>query len=113
MAINSKKDESAITGLDQKDVSILRLLQENARITVKEISERVHLSTTPVHERIKRLEETGVITRYAALVNPSSVNKGLMVIVYVSLRQHNKTAGTRFIRSINEMPEVMECYNIS
>lgn len=99
--------------LDSKDESILRLLQQNARITVKEISGKIHLSTTPVFERIKRLESSGVIKQYAALVDHVKVNKGLMVICYVSLKQHSKTSGSKFIKAINEMTEVMECYNIS
>ena len=76
--------------LDEKDLAILRELQQNARATVKEIAEKVHLSTTPVHERIKRLEETGVIRQYATLLDYSKVKKGLMIICYVSLKQHNK-----------------------
>ena len=99
--------------LDEKDMAILRLLQHNARITVKEISDKVHLSTTPVHERIKRMEDAGVIKQYATLVDHAKVKKGLMVICYVSLRQHNKNAGSKFIKSIQEMNEVIECYNIS
>ena len=110
-----EKDDST-TGsvvLDKKDMAILKLLQQNARITVKEISEKVHLSTTPVHERIKRMEESGVIKQYATLVDHSKVKKGLMVICYVSLKQHNKSAGSKFIKTINELNEVIECYNIS
>ncbi len=63
MAKTTQKDDSTIAPvvLDNKDILILSLLQENARITVKEISDKVHLSTTPVHERIKRMEESGVI----------------------------------------------------
>lgn len=99
--------------LDAKDLAILRLLQENARITVKEISETIHLSTTPVHERIKRMEESGVIKQYATLLDYSKVKKGLMVICYVSLKQHSKNAGDKFIKTINELEEVIECYNIS
>ena len=109
-----QKEESTIaSGLDSKDLAILRLLQANARVTVKEIADKVGLSTTPVHERIKRLEEDGVITQYATLVNTHKVKKGLTVICYVSLKQHNKNAGARFIQSILEMHEVIECYNIS
>src|ERR1041384_3581648 len=109
-----KKDESPTpANLDQKDLAILKLLQHNARITVKEISDKVHLSTTPVYERIKWMEETGVIRQYAALVDHAKVNKSLIVICYVSLKQHNKTAGAKFIRVIQEMNEVIECYNIS
>ncbi len=99
--------------LDDKDLAILRLLQQNARYTVKQIAGAVHLSTTPVHERIKRMEEQGVIKQYAALVDHTKINKGLMVICYVSLKQHNKTAGGSFIKAIQALPEVLECYNIS
>src|SRR4051794_10159035 len=115
MAKRIKKDESTIPSLtlDEKDMAILRLLQHNARITVKEISDKIHLSTTPVHERIKRMEDAGIIKQYAALVDHVKVKKGLMVIYYVSLRQHNKNAGAKFIKTIQEMNEVIECYNIS
>jgi DNA-binding Lrp family transcriptional regulator len=114
MAKSVKSADSANTGLlDEKDIAILRLLQENARYTVKDIAARVHLSTTPVHERIKRMEEEGVIRQYATLVDPAKVRRGLTVICYVSLRQHSKTAGAKFIKTIQEMEEVIECYNIS
>jgi len=115
MAKTSKKDESPVETLtlDEKDMAILRLLQHNARITVKEISDKVHLSTTPVHERIKRMEESGVIKQYATLVDHEKVNKGLMVICYVSLKQHGKNAGVKFIKNIQELNEVIECFSIS
>lgn len=114
-AKEAEKEETTtpLPALDTKDMAILRLLQQNARITVREISEQVHLSTTPVHERIRRMEETGVIKQYATLVDHAKVKKGLMVICYVSLKQHNRNAGARFIKAIQEMQEVIECYNIS
>lgn len=108
-----KEKPAALPMLDEKDLAILRLLQQNARMTVREISDAIHLSTTPVHERIKRLEEAGVIKQYATLLDHAKVKKGLMVICYVSLKQHNKTAGARFIKAILEMNEIIECYNIS
>ena len=97
MANAIKKEEITIhpSPLDEKDLSILRLLQQNARITVKEISDTIHLSTTPVHERIKRMEDSGVIKQYATLVDHAKVKKGLMVICYVSLKQHNKSSGAK------------------
>jgi len=114
MARSIKKEESTSpTLLDQKDVAILKLLQQNARITVKEISDKVNLSTTPVFERIRWMEKSGVIKQYATLVDHTKLNKRLMVIVYVSLKQHNKTAGSKFVKAINDMIEVMECYSIS
>jgi DNA-binding Lrp family transcriptional regulator len=112
----SAKTENIATGnfnLDNKDLSILKLLQENARATVKEIASAIHLSTTPVHERIKRMEESGVIKQYATLVDHTKVNKSLIAICYVSLKEHSKTAGTKFVKAILAMPEVVECYTIS
>jgi len=99
--------------LDEKDLAILRLLQQNAKITVRDIATQVHLSPTPVHERIKRMEESGVIRQYVTLVDHAKVKKGLMVICYVSLKEHNKKSGAKFIKTIHELHEVIECYNIS
>ncbi|TRZ77152.1 MAG: Lrp/AsnC family transcriptional regulator [Chitinophagaceae bacterium] len=117
MKNNTTTVDSAISTttipLDEKDLAILRLLQNNARITVKEVADQIHLSTTPVHERIKRLESTGVIKQYATLIDGTKVKKGLMVICYVSLNQHSKKTGGQFIKLINELPEVVECYSIS
>ncbi|MBS1743913.1 MAG: Lrp/AsnC family transcriptional regulator [Bacteroidetes bacterium] len=115
MKKSTQKEQTAIAvpSLDKMDLAILKLLQENARITVKEISTKIHLSTTPVHERIKRLEQNGVIKQYAALVDHTKIKKGLMVICYVSLKEHNRSAGVKFIKAINSLNEVIECYNIS
>lgn len=112
-ALQKEQSSTSAVALDAKDLAILKLLQQNARITVKEISDKVHLSTTPVHERIKRMEDSGVIKQYATLVDPAKVKKGLMVICYVSLRQHSKTSGDKFIKAMNDLNEVIECYTIS
>ncbi len=99
--------------LDALDMQILKLLQENARMTVREISERIHLSTTPVYERIKRMERADIIQQYTTILNADKVKKGLMVICYVSLREHSKLSGSKFIKAVQKMNEVIECYNIS
>ncbi|MEO8415846.1 MAG: Lrp/AsnC family transcriptional regulator [Ginsengibacter sp.] len=112
-SIQKEKSASVSFELDKKDLAILSLLQENARITIKEISGKVHLSTTPVHERIKRMEDSGVIKQYATLVDHAKVNKALMVICYVSLKQHSKNAGVKFIKTMQELNEVVECFSIS
>lgn len=113
MQLKKEQTPNADFSLDDKDLAILHILQQNAKATVKEIAEKVHLSTTPVHERIKRMENTGVIQQYATLVNFSKVKKGLMVICYVSLKQHDKVEGSKFIQRMHELNEVIECYNIS
>lgn len=112
-AIQTEQSTITMAPLDAKDLAILALLQQNARVTVKEIAEKIHLSTTPVHERIKRMEASGVIKQYATLVDHTKVKKGLMVICYVSLKEHSKTAGVKFIKAIIAMQEVVECFNIS
>lgn len=113
MTVSKEQNATTTSPLDKMDLAILKLLQQNARITVKEIAEQVHLSTTPVHERIKRLEQNGVIKQYATLVDKNKVNRGLMVICYVSLKEHSKNAGVKFIKAIHDLHEVIECYNIS
>jgi Lrp/AsnC family transcriptional regulator, leucine-responsive regulatory protein len=99
--------------LDKKDLEILRLLQENSKLTVRDIAEKIHLSATPTHERIKRMERDGVIRQYVALLNNRLVNRGIMVICQVTLKDHDKRTAKGFIQSITSFPEVIECYNIS
>jgi len=115
MQNNSTKEQSAtpVLPLDEKDKAILRHIQSNAKATVREIAANVHLSTTPVHERIKRMEDEGVILQYATILNHTRINKGLMAICYISLREHNKKSGGKFIKTIQEMQEVIEFYIIS
>lgn len=113
MAVPKVKQTAEMPVLDTTDLQILKLLQQNARITIKEISEQVHLSTTPVHDRIRRMETNGVIKQYATIVNGALVKKGLMTICYVSIRQHSKNAGAKFIEAIIQMEEVVECLTIS
>jgi Lrp/AsnC family leucine-responsive transcriptional regulator len=115
MQNNPLKEQSSpvVLPLDEKDKAILRYIQSNAKATVREIASNVHLSTTPVHERIRRMEEEGVILQYATILNHTRINKGLMAICYISLREHSKKSGGKFIKTIQEMPEVIEFYIIS
>lgn len=99
--------------LDKKDLDILRLLQSDAKLTVRDIAEKIHLSPTPTHERIKRMEREGVIRQYVALLNNRLVNRGIMVMCQVSLKDHDKRTARAFVQAISGFPEVLECYNIS
>ncbi|RYD52824.1 MAG: Lrp/AsnC family transcriptional regulator [Sphingobacteriales bacterium] len=102
-----------IPTLDQTDLAILRILEANARISVKELAAQVSLSPTPVHERIRRLEATGVIRQYQAVLDARKLGKSLMVICYVSLKEHSKRAGSKFIEAVMTMDAVVECLTIS
>jgi len=110
--MKTEQTTGAVT-LDKKDLEILRLLQENAMLTVREVATRVHLSTTPTHERIKRLEREGVIRQYAALLDHRKIDRSMVVICNVSLKDHSKKTAKTFIDAISGFREVIACYNIS
>jgi DNA-binding Lrp family transcriptional regulator len=99
-----------MTELDAFDLRILDALQEDARITILDLAERVGLSPTPCARRVKRLEEEGVISRYVTLLNAERLGIGLNVFVNVRLRSQTKQSVDIFDRAINELPEVVECY---
>lgn len=99
--------------LDKVDLQILRTLQENARLTTKELATQVSLSSTPVFERLKRLEREGYIKKYIAVLDADKLNQGFVVFCNVKLRRMNKDIAMEFTRIIQNIPEVTECYNIS
>lgn len=99
--------------LDRIDLEILRTLQENARLTTKELASRVSLSSTPVFERLKRLERGGYIKKYMAVLDAEKLNQGFVVFCNVKLRRMNKEIALDFVERIKEIPEVTECYNTS
>lgn len=99
--------------LDKTDIAILKILQENSRLTNKDIAARVNLSTTPVYERIRRLEEGGYIRKYIALLDADKLNRGFMVYCCVKLLQLTHDIARNFTTVVMDIPEVIECYNIS
>lgn len=99
--------------LDKTDLQILRILQENARLTTKELAAQVSLSSTPVFERLKRLENKGYIKKYIAVLDADKLNQGFVVFCSVKLRRLNRDIATEFTEIIKKIPEVTECYNIS
>ena len=99
--------------LDSTDLQILRALQENARLTTKELAARVNLSTTPVFERMKRLEKEGYIKKYVAVLDAEKLGRGFTVYCSVKLKQMNQGVARDFISVIRDIPQVAECYNIS
>lgn len=99
--------------LDKVDLQILRTLQENARLTTKELAACVQLSSTPVFERLKRLEARGYIKKYIAVLDAEKLNQGFVVFCKVKLRRLNKMIANDFTQVVQNIPEVTECYNIS
>lgn len=96
--------------LDPTDRRILQVLQDDARITMTELADRVGLSPTPCTRRVKRLEETGVIRRYATLLDPTAVGLPVNVFVSISLTAQTEPALQAVEEAVSTYPEVMECY---
>lgn len=99
--------------LDRSDLLILNALQNNARITNKELAAQVHLSPTPVFERWKKLEREGYIRKYVAVLDAEKLDHGFTVFCSVKLSRLNTETANDFATRVKEMPEVTECYNIS
>ena len=106
-------NKSIVYSLDETDIKILRCLQQDARLTIKEIASKVMLSTTPVFERIKRMEREGYIKRYATILDAEKLHKGFIVYCSVKLKPLNKQVAEQFCEVIRGVSEVTECYNIS
>lgn len=99
--------------LDDTDRKILRILQRNSDLTVKELAAKLHLSTSPTFERQKRLERDGYIERYMAVVNPHKVGNGIMVLCNIRLKQHSQELIQEFMDVVQNLEEITECYNTS
>lgn len=99
--------------LDKTDIEILKILQEDADCTIKEISAKVNLSPTPVHERIKRLEKEGYILKYVAVLNPEKIGNNLLVFCSVKLKQMTRDVASDFVSMIKGIPQVTACYNVA
>lgn len=99
--------------LDATDIRILKALQANSRLTVKELAEIAHLSPSPTHDRIKRLERGGYIDRYVAVLNHKKLGSGLTVLCNIRLKQHNLDIIQDFMDAVQRLEEIRECYNTS
>ena len=99
--------------LDQTDLSILKLLKENAKQGNKEIATQIGLTITPTYERIKRLERIGVIESYSVRLNKSLTGKKLQVFCQLTLKEHNLELLKVFEEEIVALKEVTSCYHIA
>ena len=99
--------------MDSTDLKILNLLQSDASLTVKDIAERIHLSTTPCWKRIQKLEEKGYIKARVALLDPIKVNAAVTVFVAIKASQHSSDWIEKFDAAVAGLPEVMEAYRMS
>ena len=99
--------------LDETDILILRELQDDGHLTIKELSQRVHLSVSPVYERVRRLEREGFIKRYVAVLDPEKLDCGFLAFCYLKMKQHSHENAVQIMERVQNIPEIAECYNIS
>lgn len=99
--------------IDPTDIKILQNLQENSRLTVKELAAAINLSTTPTFERVKRLEREGYIKKYVAVLDAEKLQCGFVAFCYLKMKQHSYENGMRIMEAVQNIPEIVECYNIS
>ncbi|MCM2680761.1 leucine-responsive transcriptional regulator Lrp [Echinimonas agarilytica] len=99
--------------LDRIDRKILTELQNNGRMSNVELSRCVGLSATPCLERVKRLEQQGVITGYQANIDPAKVGSSLLVIIEVTLDRSSPDVFEKFNKAVFQLDEILECYLVS
>ncbi|MDB5974261.1 MAG: putative transcriptional regulator, AsnC family [Nevskia sp.] len=98
------------TELDRTDLRMLRELQKNGRMPVVDLAEKVSLSATACQRRLRRLEESGVIERYAAVLSPTALGQRIQAFVRVSIERQSKDVAEAFEHAIKRQPEVRACY---
>lgn len=99
--------------LDSIDKQIVNLLQQNSKANIKEIALKIGLTQTPTYGRIKRLEKSGVIQKYVALLNKEKIGFTVEVFCQVTLLVHSKELITKFENAINKIDEVIECFHVA
>jgi|TARA_R100000789_G_C2985673_1_gene144705 Lrp/AsnC family leucine-responsive transcriptional regulator len=99
--------------LDSTDKKLLKLLQEDSNRTVKSLAEILGKTTTPIFERIKKLEKEGLIDGYAAKLNAKKLGLKQTVFIAITLQGHTRSFLEKFVSQINDFPEVVECHRIS
>lgn len=108
-----KQQISSDNSLDPTDLSILSELQADSSLSNVELARRVNLSPPATHTRVKRLEQLGYIQQYAALLNREKLGYDLLCFITVSLQSHQTTTTSNFRRAVQQMPEVLECYQVT
>lgn len=99
--------------LDRKDRALLKALQQDSRLTMQQLAAEVGLSSSACWRRLRSLEDSGVIERYAVIVNPQKAGFALSSMTLVSLARHEEKNVETFIAEVMRHPEVLECFATS
>lgn len=98
---------------DHVDKKILKVIQADARLNTKQIAGKIGLTVTPTYERLKKIEQSGVVKEYVALLDREIIGKTIVAFINVSLQLHSKPLINGFEKSIVKVPEVMECFHVA
>jgi Lrp/AsnC family leucine-responsive transcriptional regulator len=107
----SKSLKAGRPTMDELDSKIIKLLQENARMTVSEVSNKVNLSAPAVSDRLKKLEASGLIEKYVAILNPCRFHKELTALMFISLERPN--FNEKFVQFVQGEDEILECHYLA
>lgn len=99
--------------LDKIDTKILGILQKDSNRTTKSIAEELGMTTSPVFERIKKLEREGFIKKYVAVLDNKKIGLKLTVFIGITLQGHTRSYLEKFVKEINNFPEIVECHRVS
>jgi len=99
--------------LDKTDLQILKILQQNGRITNLQLSNEIGLSPAPTLERVRKLENSGYILSYHALVDEEKLGLGIKTFIQVSLDFHQNNTIKNFLEAIQEIKEITECHHVT
>lgn len=96
--------------LDATDRQILAMLEEDAKINIKEIAAKLNMTKTPIYERIKRLEKEGVIEKYVTVLNRKKLGSSIIVFLEGTLKVEKFEQADEFFEAVAATPEIIECY---
>tara|TARA_R110002050_G_scaffold240282_1_gene376553 strand:+ start:118 stop:570 length:453 start_codon:yes stop_codon:yes gene_type:complete len=99
--------------MDSTDKKILNILQENALMTAKEMAKKLYLTTTPIYERIKKLQNSGIIKQYVALLDADMLGKNIIVFMNITIKDHHSEKRNEFVKNMEQLEEVTEFYHTS
>ena len=99
--------------VDEIDAKILNFLQQDAKLTARDLAEKISLTQTPVYERIRKLEKKGIIKQYVALLDTDLLGKTLLVFMNITVKEHNAKSRDQIVRELSSLKEISELYQTS
>lgn len=99
--------------MDATDRKILEILQTNAMITAKEMAAKLSLTTTPIYERIKKLQNSGIIKQYVAILDADLLGKSILVFMNITVKEHQSEKRDEFVKQMKRLGSIVELYQTS